>query len=103
MVFTSLTFLFVFLPLVLLAFWIVPVRVRTPLLVLASWIFYAWGETTLVVLLALSTAFNWAIALEIDQAEAPRRRRALLAVAVVVNIGALVYFKYTDFLIDHLN
>ncbi len=102
MVFSSLTFLFVFLPLVLAAFWIAPVRLRTPLLVAASWVFYAWGEKTLVVLLALSSLFNWSIAIEIERAEA-RARRALLAVAVAVNIGALVYFKYADFLVAHLD
>src|SRR4051812_3270737 len=102
MVFSSLTFLCVFLPLVLAAFWIVPARLRTPLLVAASWIFYAWGEKQLVVVLALSTIFNWAMAIELETS-AGRTRRILLAAAVAVNIGALVYFKYTNFLLTHLN
>ena len=55
MVFTSPTFLFLFLPGVLAAFFITPPRLRTALLVAASWLFYAWGEKHLVVLLALST------------------------------------------------
>src|SRR5436190_2261750 len=102
MVFSSVTFLFLFLPAVLAAFWLTPGRARTPLLVVVSWVFYAWGEKALVALLAVSALVNWAIAIEIDQASG-RTRRVLLALAVGVNIGALLYFKYTDFLLQHLN
>jgi alginate O-acetyltransferase complex protein AlgI len=103
MVFTSPTFLFIFLPLVLAAFWLTPPRRRTLMLVVASWLFYAWGQQQLVVLLALSAGINWALAIVLDRADAARRRRTLLAAGVVVNIGALVYFKYTDFLFETVN
>lgn len=103
MVFTSPTFLFLFLPVILAAFAITPKRFRTSLLVAASWVFYAWGEKHLVLLLALSTAINWALALVLERAAAPHTRRFLLTMAVVVNIGALVYFKYTNFLVLNLN
>jgi alginate O-acetyltransferase complex protein AlgI len=102
MVFSSVTFLFLFLPMVLAAVWLTPPRWRTSVLVAASWIFYAWGEKTLVALLVVSALFNWAIAIEIAQAEG-RSRRVLLSVAIAVNLGALVYFKYTDFLLAQLN
>src|SRR5262249_1042509 len=95
MVFPRSTFLFLFLPLALAAFWIVPRRLRTAMLVAVSWVFYAWGEKKIVVLLALSTVFNWALALALARARAPWLRRLLLTVGIVVNIGALVYFKYT--------
>src|SRR5687768_16987678 len=99
MVFTSPTFLFLFLPVVLAAFFVAPRRLRTSLLVVASWLFYAWGEKHLVVLLALSTFINWALGLMLDRAAAPRARRLILAIAVAVNIGGLLYFKYTNFLV----
>jgi alginate O-acetyltransferase complex protein AlgI len=102
MVFTSPTFLFLFLPLVLAAFAITPTRLRTALLVAVSWVFYAWGEKHLVVLLALSTAINWALALVLDRATG-RSRQLLLTVSVIVNIAALVYFKYTNFLVLNLS
>ena len=102
MVFSSVTFLFLFLPIVLAAFWLTPPRWRTSVLVAASWIFYAWGEKTLVALLVLSALFNWAMAIEIGGADG-RVRRVLLTVAVAVNLAALVYFKYTDFLLAQLN
>jgi alginate O-acetyltransferase complex protein AlgI len=103
MVFTSPTFLFLFLPLVLAAFWITPPRLRTTMLVAASWVFYAWGEKTLVAVLALSTVFNWGLALPLERAAAPRVRRLLLAAGVTVNIGALVYFKYTNLIVLRVN
>ena len=103
MVFTSPTFLFLFLPLVLAGFFVTPQRLRTPLLVIASWVFYAWGEKHLVVLLALSTVINWALALMLDRATAPNVRRMILTIAIVVNIGALLYFKYTNFLVLNVN
>jgi alginate O-acetyltransferase complex protein AlgI len=103
MLFTSPTFLFLFLPVVVAAFWIAPKRLRTPMLVVASWIFYAWGQGRLVVLLALSTVFNWALALVLDRAQSTPRRRLLLVLGVAINIGALVYFKYTNFLFIMLN
>jgi alginate O-acetyltransferase complex protein AlgI len=103
MVFTSPTFLFLFLPVVLAAFAVTPKRFRTSLLVAASWLFYAWGEKHLVLLLALSTAINWALALLLDRAAAPHTRRLLLTIGVIVNIGALVYFKYTNFLVLNLS
>jgi alginate O-acetyltransferase complex protein AlgI len=102
MVFSSVTFLFLFLPIVLAAFWLTPPRWRTPLLVAASWIFYAWGEKALVALLVVSALFNWAIAIEIADATG-RARRVLLSVAIAVNLAALVYFKYTDFFLAQLN
>ncbi len=103
MVFTSPTFLFLFLPVVLAGFFLTPPRLRTTLLVAASWVFYAWGEKQLVVLLALSTVINWALAMMLDRADEPRDRRVLLLIAVVVNIGALLYFKYTNFLLLNVN
>ena len=103
MVFTSPTFLFLFLPVVLAAFAITPKPLRTALLVAVSWVFYAWGEKHLVLLLALSTAINWALAIVLERTAALPRRRLLLTLAVVVNIGALVYFKYTNFLVLNVN
>jgi len=102
MVFSSVTFLFLFLPIVLVVFWLTPARWRTPLLVAASWIFYAWGEKALVALLVVSALFNWSIAIEIAAADG-RARRVLLSVAIAVNLAALVYFKYTDFFLAQLN
>ena len=103
MVFTSPTFLFVFLPAALAAFFLTPRASRTPMLVIASGIFYAWGEKQIVVVLALSTVLNWALALALERATALTIRRLILAVGVSVNIGALVYFKYTNLIVVTLD
>jgi alginate O-acetyltransferase complex protein AlgI len=73
------------------------------MLVGASWFFYAWGQQTLVILLALSTVFNWALAVLLERAAAPRRRQLLLTLGIAVNIGALVYYKYINLLFAKLN
>src|SRR5262249_23007795 len=96
-------FLFVFLPLALAAFFVTPRALRVSMLVVASWIFYAWGEKQIVVLLALSAASNWVIALAIERATTSVRRRLLLTLGNTVNIGALVYFKYTNFFVNSGN
>jgi alginate O-acetyltransferase complex protein AlgI len=103
MVFTSPTFLFLFLPIVLLAFLATPRSLRTPLLVAVSCVFYAWGEKQLVLLIIASSVINWALALAVQRSEAPLARRMVLTAAVLINIGALLYFKYTNFIIANLN
>jgi len=99
MVFSSPVFLFCYLPIALIGFFLVPVRARTPLLFAMSLLFYAWGEGHYVWLLLLSIALNWLLALALERIEAPRSRRMFLAGAVALNIGALVYFKYANFLV----
>jgi alginate O-acetyltransferase complex protein AlgI len=103
MVFPSPVFLFLFLPATLLAFFVLPRAGRTPLLVVASLIFYAWGEGRLVGLLLGSILANWVLALAIGTSQGIRWRRLLLAAAVVLDMGALMYFKYTNFLVTNLN
>src|SRR6188472_3737485 len=102
MVFSSLTFLFAFLPPVVLCFFALPPRACTPFLVVVSWLFYAWGEKEIVLFLVATTVINWALALSLERAPSDRRK-LILAVAAVANIGALLFFKYTRFFIQNLN
>jgi alginate O-acetyltransferase complex protein AlgI len=100
MVFSSPTFLFVFLPAVLLATWVAPARIRRFVLLGASLGFYAWGAQTLVLVIVLSTAIDWALALGIGRMRArgrPRPARVLLVLALLQNLGLLVWFKYATF------
>jgi len=102
MVFSSLTFLFAFLPPVVVCFFALPPRARTPFLVVVSWLFYAWGEKEIVLFLVATTVVNWALALWLERAQSDRRK-LILAVAAVANIGALLFFKYTNFFIQNVN
>ncbi len=96
MVFSSMVFLFYFLPLVLLVYYIAPAKAKNPILFVAGLVFYAWGEPGYVLLLLFSAVFNYASGLFIEKTD---RKRAAIVINAAVNIGILVYFKYTGFLI----
>ena len=71
-------------------------------LVLASWVFYGWWDWRFVSLLIFSATFNWAVAEWIDRSATQGRRKQLVALAVVVNLTVLGFFKYYGFFIDQL-
>ena len=103
MLFASPSFLFVFLPLCLAAYFASrTMATRNAVLIAASLIFYAWGEPAYVALMAAMTVVNYGAALAIDARDGPSRKSALI-VAVGVNLAALSLFKYAGFLADSLN
>lgn len=102
MVFSSLSFLFLFFPLTFLLYLVIPSwKWRNALLTAASLIFYAWGEPVYVLLLLFSVLVNWLLALVISRRE--NSGRGVAAAAVLLNIGLLVVFKYSGFLVQSLN
>lgn len=102
MVFSSLVFLSVFLPAVLLFYWLLPSTAgRNALLLAASLFFYAYGEPVFVFLLVLSSLFHYACALWMSKSN--KWRSAILAAAVIINIGLLCVFKYAAFLAEIWN
>ncbi|RJF75956.1 MBOAT family O-acyltransferase [Rhodopseudomonas palustris] len=103
MLFSSPVFLFLFLPLLLLLYWSVPRPARNAVLLVASIVFYVWGERFFFVVMLASIAANWLIGLALDALEGPTQRKAMVAFAVVLNIGLLAVFKYTEFLVGNLN
>ncbi len=101
MVFSSLEFLFLYLPTVTVIYFISPRAWRNLILLLFSLIFYGWGEPEYVFLMVLTVAVDYLFGLFIAACpNRSRRARVLLALAVTVNLGILGYFKYADFLID---
>ena len=106
MVFSSLLFLFRFLPAVLLFYFIVPRRFRNLVLLLVSLVFYAWGEPVYVFLMILSILISWGGGLAVSHYRAAGRERAAKT-ALVLSVGAglslLGFFKYADFLIRTVN
>ena len=96
-------FLCGFLPVVLTVYALCPVRFRNFFLYIASLFFYAWGEPRYIVIMLFSTVFDYAngIAMEyLDRREKPQYRKWVLMLSVVVNIGILCFFKYTDFVLE---
>ncbi|MBQ5991941.1 MAG: MBOAT family protein [Clostridia bacterium] len=101
MVFSSTTFLFMFLPaLLLLYFCGRDLRWRNAILLIFSLFFYAWGEPVWIFGMIAVTLVNWALALLIRKTKNKLRRRLLLALSVVVSLSLLFWFKYSSFLFN---
>lgn len=107
MLFSSITFLFAFLPLVLITYYIVPRALRNLVLFVFSLVFYAWGEPVYVVLMIASTAVAYVTGLFADKTRGDKDCGKIplisTVIAVVWNIGLLLFFKYTDFFIGAAN
>ena len=101
MVFSSPIFLFVFLPLTLGLYYLLPRSAKNGFLLLASLVFYAWGEIFFVLVMLASLAFNYIFGRLIGTAE-PSRKRGYLVAGVVANLSLLAYFKYANFIVDNL-
>jgi alginate O-acetyltransferase complex protein AlgI len=101
MVFTSTVFLFAFLPVALITFYLFPATLRpVPLLVLSS-LFYGWGEPVLVVLILVSSVFNYVFGRILASADR-RHPQRWLVIGIAVNLLPLLVFKYLDFLLLNL-
>lgn len=106
MIFSSIFFLFVFLPITLILYYIVPRKLKNLMLLLCSLIFYAWGEPVYVFLMLFSIVFNYLSGLEMNtyiENEDEKRLKFCFYMTVVVNLGILGFFKYYGFLVENLN
>lgn len=103
MVFSSLTFLFLYLPLVLLVYFAVPKKMKNAILFIFSLIFYAWGEPIYVGLMIFSTVLDYCCGKAVDKYRGTKKAKIGLLVSVFVNLGLLCLFKYTDFIIGTVN
>ncbi len=103
MVFSSAIFLFVFLPLVLTGYYLIPRSLRNAYLLAASLVFYAWGEGFLVLLMLTSVALNYVGGRIIDGCRVRRSRRIALGITLAANLLLLGWFKYANFIADNIN
>ena len=101
MLFSSLPFLFYFLPCALGLYFLVPRRLKNAALLLCSLVFYAWGEPRFVGFMAAAILQGYAAARLMERH--PTRRRLLLTLSAVLSLGILAYCKYADFLISGFN
>ena len=103
MVFSSLTFLCIFLPVVFLLYTVIPnLKIRNTLLIIASLFFYAYGEPVYVFLMIFSSLLNYLCALWVCK-DPQKKNKFALIFAVVANLGILGVFKYTGFILDSIN
>ena len=103
MVFSSISFLFYFLPITLLIYNIVPKKLRNTILLIASLFFYFYGEPKYIIVLLFSIIFNYYSAKIIVNISNKITKKLLLISNLVINFGILIYFKYFNFIIDNLN
>ena len=107
MVFSTTTFILLFLPIVLIVYYFPPIRkhrsISNLVLSLASLFFYAWGEPSFVLVMLGSIFVNWALGLLVDKFRNTKRAKAPLIAAVVVNVALLFVFKYLTFLLTNFN
>lgn len=104
MVFSSLLFIFIFLPAVLFLYYCAPKRIKNLVLFLTSLVFYAWGEPVYIVIMLLSTVTDYSFGLLLSHSRLnPAQRKWIVVCSVIVNLSLLSYFKYADFLINNVN
>lgn len=104
MVFSSLVFMFAYLPITLLAYYLVPRQGRNIFLFIVNLIFYGWGEPKLVLLMVFNIFFNYAGGWLVDKYRADAKKKKLfLILTCVLDIGILAVFKYTGMITETLN
>lgn len=104
MVFASLEFLFLFLPVFIAAYFLMPKKpLKNALLFCGSVIFYAWGEPIYVLLIIFSMILNYVSGISIASSKSIFTKKLALLLSITINLGIIGYFKYTDFIIDNIN
>lgn len=105
MVFSSLLFMFLYLPAVMLIYYITPRKFRNVMLLVANLIFYGWGEPVLVLLMLFSTFVDYFHGYFIGKYRETNKKKAkmLVASSAIINLGLLCFFKYSGMLADTLN
>ncbi len=105
MVFSSLTFIFFFLPAALVVYYISPQKMKNVVLLIVSLFFYAWGEPIYILLMIFSASVDYIHGLIIhkNRIKQPFKAKMALISSLVVNIAILTFFKYADFLVENVN
>ena len=104
MLFSSVTFIFYFLPITFILYYIVPNKFKNSILLVASMIFYAWGGLLYFPLLLVSIIVNYIFGLKIDKYKDNKEKdRRILIYSIIFNISFLGVFKYSNFLVDNIN
>ena len=104
MVFSSIVFLYIFLPIMLLLYFIVPSKFKNAIMILASLVFFAWGEIRYIFIMLVLAVMDFVCGKQITKYQNNKKKKiAFLMINVVVNLGILFFFKYADFIISNIN
>jgi len=103
MLFSSPLFLYLFLPITLLGYYLVPSKLKNYWLLAASLVFFAWGGVTFTFILVTSIILNYIFGIQMEKKRDTPQSRTWLIIGVATNIGILAIFKYTNFLVQNMN
>ncbi len=103
MLFSSIPFIYYFLPLVFLVYFLVPRKFKNFTLLVSSLVFYAWGEPKLTVVMLISIATGYISGLILEKYRNTKKGRLILCLSLLIPVSFLVYFKYADFFINTFN
>lgn len=104
MVFSSLTFMFFFLTIVLVSYFLVPMKGKNIIILISGLFFYAWGEPKYVIIMVFSAAIDYCAGRLMDKYDDNQKRRTIcLLVSVIMNLSLLGVFKYSSFIITNIN
>lgn len=100
MLFSSMTFVFMFLPVVCALYLLCKKELHNPILLVASILFYAWGEPKFLAIMLLTILLNYLGAIYVEKSV---NKKLPLIITIIANLGFLVYFKYFNFILDNIN
>ena len=109
MLFSSLTFIFLFLPVVLFLYFIIPnkyIKIKNTILLIFSLIFYAWGEPKYIILMIITVFISWIFGLLLEHFKKKKKakiRKITFIISIITILASLLYFKYTNFFIENIN
>ena len=103
MLFSSIPFLYYFLPVVLVLYFIAPRRLKNPVLLLSSLVFYGWGEPKYVFLMIATVSLGYVFGILIERFRKSPLSKVFLILSVATSLAGLLYFKYADFFIGNFN
>ena len=103
MLFSSIPFLYYFLPSVLILYFLVPKKLKNTVLLMSSFVFYDWGEPKYLILMVASIIIGYVSGLLIEATNEKSKKRAIMIINIAINICFLGFFKYSNFFIENFN
>ena len=103
MVFSSIVFLLYFLPAFFLLYYLTPQKYKNIVLLLSSILFYSWGAPKFIFVIIITTFLDFYLVKWMSNSTSIAKRRTLLTLSVSINLGLLIYFKYSNFFIVNIN
>lgn len=103
MLFSSIVFLYYFLPVALILYFLAPKKLRNTVLLIISLVFYGWGEPKYLLLMTASIIIGYVSGLMIEAFQTKKAKKMVMIASITISLGFLAYFKYTNFFIENFN